>query len=263
MSKGFVQIAFEDNIETGTEYSAKAADGTPCVAEKARDTLKWVAATIDFCKVDPELFELMTGVRTLENYAGDTVGFTKGSLPSVNFALEVWSKVSGDLSKGEWIYWLLPLLTNGRVSTPTIQDDVATFQFTGNTIVNPNWGIGPYNVVAQDELLTAGRLLDPVLADEHVYHRVTEIAPPTITCGYVPQLVEWTAYVGTATGATAGTPGTFTPSGADAPANLADLQGANVTASPSTAWTTGQHVVLGDSSQAYWDGDSWESGAAP
>jgi hypothetical protein len=64
-----------------------------------------------------------------------------------------------------------------------------------------------------------------------------------------------------ATGATAGTPGTFTPSGSIAPANLAELI-AEVTASPTTAWTTGQNVVLLDASTAHWDGDSWETGAA-
>jgi hypothetical protein len=63
-----------------------------------------------------------------------------------------------------------------------------------------------------------------------------------------------------ATGATAGTPGTFQPTGAVVPADLAAL--ADVIATPSTAWTTGQHVVLGDSTSAHWDGDSWASGAA-
>lgn len=63
-----------------------------------------------------------------------------------------------------------------------------------------------------------------------------------------------------ATGATAGIPGTYSPLGAAAPANIAGL--ATVTASPLTAWTTGQHVVLGDASKAYWDGASWEVGEA-
>ena len=63
-----------------------------------------------------------------------------------------------------------------------------------------------------------------------------------------------------ASGATAGTPGTFTPAGAEAPADLAALS--DVTASPTTAWTTGQHVVLGDGSQAHWDGSAWAAGAA-
>lgn len=63
-----------------------------------------------------------------------------------------------------------------------------------------------------------------------------------------------------ATGATAGTPGTFTPSGATPPANLTAM--GTVVANPATAWTTGQHVILGDSSHAFWDSDTWEVGDA-
>ncbi|MCM8548824.1 hypothetical protein [Streptomyces sp. STCH 565 A] len=63
-----------------------------------------------------------------------------------------------------------------------------------------------------------------------------------------------------ATGATAGTPGAFTPAGSTAPFDIADLD--TVTASPSTAWSTGQYVVLGDGSHAFWDGDSFEAGEA-
>jgi hypothetical protein len=63
-----------------------------------------------------------------------------------------------------------------------------------------------------------------------------------------------------ATGATAGTPGTFTPGGSATPANLAALS--TVTASPTTAWTTGQRVVLGDASSAYWNGTTWVAGTA-
>ncbi|MFJ3974889.1 hypothetical protein [Streptomyces sp. NPDC090021] len=58
-----------------------------------------------------------------------------------------------------------------------------------------------------------------------------------------------------ATGASAGTPGAFSPEGAAAPANLAGLAG--VIATPTSAWTTGQHVVLGDGSKAKWDGSAW------
>jgi hypothetical protein len=65
-----------------------------------------------------------------------------------------------------------------------------------------------------------------------------------------------------ATGATAGTPGTFTPPGSAVPADLAEMTAAPaVVASPTTAWTTGQHVVLGDATQAYWDGAAWAAGA--
>jgi hypothetical protein len=66
-----------------------------------------------------------------------------------------------------------------------------------------------------------------------------------------------------ATGATAGIPGSWTPSGSDPPYSLVDLQSSGVVASPNTAWTSGQYVVLGDASQASWDGTAWEAGAQP
>lgn len=63
-----------------------------------------------------------------------------------------------------------------------------------------------------------------------------------------------------ATGATAGTPGAFTPAGCDSPDKLAELVG--VTASPATAWTTGQYVLLGDGTFAHWVGAAWAAGKA-
>jgi hypothetical protein len=65
-----------------------------------------------------------------------------------------------------------------------------------------------------------------------------------------------------ATGAGPGTGnGTFTPTNATPPANFAALTG--VTASPATAWTTGQRIVLADGSLAHWNGTAWVVGAKP
>jgi hypothetical protein len=63
-----------------------------------------------------------------------------------------------------------------------------------------------------------------------------------------------------ATGATAGSPGNFTPAGATRPANLAALTG--VTATPTTAWTAGQFVITGDQLGAHWSGTAWAAGVA-
>ncbi|MNW59103.1 hypothetical protein D3C74_370030 [compost metagenome] len=59
------------------------------------------------------------------------------------------------------------------------------------------------------------------------------------------------------TGVTAGTPGQFSPTDAAIPASLAALKAHPVvgdagTSKPSAAFTTGQYVVLGDSSTANW-----------
>jgi hypothetical protein len=64
-----------------------------------------------------------------------------------------------------------------------------------------------------------------------------------------------------ATGATAGMPGYFTPSGATTPANLAALAG--LAASPNAAWTTGQYVISGDLLANHFDGAAWAAGKAP
>ena len=64
-----------------------------------------------------------------------------------------------------------------------------------------------------------------------------------------------------AAGATAGMPGFYTPSGATVPANVAALVG--LTASPATAWTTGQYVLTADLLAAHYDGAAWAAGKAP
>lgn len=64
-----------------------------------------------------------------------------------------------------------------------------------------------------------------------------------------------------ATGATAGLPGAFTPAGATAPYTLAALTG--ITASPASNWTVGQHVELGNGSDAHWNGTAWVAGVHP
>jgi hypothetical protein len=76
------------------------------------------------------------------------------------------------------------------------------------------------------------------------------LAAPTVNTGTVP-----------ATGASAGAPGYFTPSGAQTPANLAGLTG--LTASPTTAWPTGNYVITADLLAAFWNGTAWTAGKAP
>jgi hypothetical protein len=71
-----------------------------------------------------------------------------------------------------------------------------------------------------------------------------------------------------ATGATAGTPGSWTPAGAVPPSNVANLIAGTpntVTANPTTAWTAGQYVQTGTpgtAGQAHWSGTAWVAGTA-
>lgn len=66
-----------------------------------------------------------------------------------------------------------------------------------------------------------------------------------------------------ATGATeiVGASGTWTPTGATAPANLAAMTG--ITASPLTLWDTDSHMVMGDLAHCHWNATAWVTGDAP
>jgi hypothetical protein len=193
VSAGFVSIALKDNIESGSEYKQKNASGDFCINERDRDLLNWIELEIAFCSVDPELVELITGQRVLHDQAVKSVGFTKANVVPTDFALEVWTKVGGGgVGNHQWVYWLLPHVTNGWFSDITLEDGTATFSVKCNTAINQYWGKGPYNVVAADAQLTPGPLTtEPVLATEHLYTRLTEIAPPAVACGYVTQTVPW------------------------------------------------------------------------
>lgn len=79
-------------------------------------------------------------------------------------------------------------------------------------------------------------------------------------CVGEPDLSDYAA--GAATGATAGTPGMWTPTGSAPPADLADLQASAVVANPATAWLTGQYVRPADNTHAHWTGSAWALGDA-
>jgi hypothetical protein len=86
----------------------------------------------------------------------------------------------------------------------------------------------------------------------------TLVGQPTYTYG--------AGAVATISGVTAGTPGTFQPSGVTPPADLAALKADAVVGDagsnkPVAAWVTGESVLLGTGS-AHWDGTAWLAGAA-
>jgi hypothetical protein len=74
---------------------------------------------------------------------------------------------------------------------------------------------------------------------------------------------------GFASGATAGIPGAWTPSGSTPPSSLVNLMSGfpvTVVANPATPWTTGQYVQTGTAGapgEACWTGTAWVGGRAP
>lgn len=114
--------------------------------------------------------------------------------------------------------------------------EAADLTFKGEIVLSKNDDIRAFKIEA-------------TILDGAAYHLTNSAG---VTAGYP-----------VATGATAGVPGSFTPTGAALPASLAALQAGSVVASPLTLWTVGQYVLLGDGTHAHWDSNSWEVGDAP
>lgn len=261
VTDGFISVAFTSNITEGETITVTKANGKQCVNDTPPSEFDSVGATITFCNVDPELYAMLTGQPVEYDANGDAVGFRmrKGvSLAGSGVALELWSNVPGEVcegGEGSWGYLVLPFVQGGVLGDFTLENNAVTFTIQGMVTKSGNeWGRGPYDVVP-DESGLAAPLNEPLTTDDHFLVRWTNIAPPEPGCTCL-------ASGPAPTTATAGTPGTYDPAGAYAPNDLEDLTTLGVTASPTTAWTTGQYIVLGDDSHAHWDGTAWVAGDA-
>lgn len=266
VSDGIVSVAAKANYDDGTEKTLSNFRGKKCVNRPAEPELLNLELDITFCEVDPDFYTLVTGFpKIVDPATGDTIGFrvNRGVRPGdVRFALELWSDAQGSAGcdvPGEvpYGYLLWPFVSGAKVGDYTIEDSVVTFSATGMiTRDGTGWGQGPYLVVP-DDTSAAVEFYESLDALDHQIVVRTTIAPPLPTDGLIPLDDPDGA---SATGATAGIPGAFTPAGAVRPDNLAGMAG--ITATPLTAWTTGQFVYLGDGSKAHWTGAAWAAGVA-
>ena len=272
VSEGFISVALTSNYDEGTAIQSKNANGKFCVNKPAEPEMESIGVEVVLCKVDPDAFTAFTGMpKITDPLTGDTIGFkvNRGIRPGdIRVALEVWSDASDaagcDLGDFPYAYQLLPFLQGGRLGDYTVENNVVNFTITGMVSLDDNsWGDGPYEVVTDAEgdpaPLSAATDVEEL---DHLVVLRTIVAPPAATDGLVP--LDDPADPD-ATTATAGIPGTFN---GVRPFDLAALIASSITGSGgATAWTTGQYVILGDGSHAYWKGSGatpkWGAGEAP
>lgn len=260
---GFVSVSITAETEDGAEIIVRKANGAICINEKQANSFKRLTLEIHFCGVNPSLLALVSNANP---YVGSTaeeiLGFTlpEGELNKW-FSFELWTGITGAACEPgateQSGYMLLPFVNAGTLGDLEITgEDAIDFSVTGAYTKGGNgWGVGLYNDVYSSGAAAPSALPTPLDPFDH-FLLIDNYGPiPEPSCGPIPIPSGVVA-----TGATAGTPGTFTPAGATAPANIGALSG--VTASPTEAWTSGQHVVLGDTSLAHWDGAGWVAGAA-
>lgn len=266
VTEGFISISASANVDEGEAVEVTGANGKVLARRSAKPRHNGWTVEIALVGVDPFAVNFLTANPLVENGAGDIAGFdqdTEVSGSDTGCMLEVWTDTGeGDVCSplvDEQVGWVcFPFLQGGVVGDFSIENDAVNFTVT-NAQSKRGHAVGqdfPYLVDVDASGDPAP--LAPIPAT--VALRVMEVGltPPGETNGAIP-LDDPAAPP--ATGATAGAPGAFTPAGAFRPELLADMTG--ITATPATAWTTGQYVMLQDGSYAHWTGTAWAAGKKP
>lgn len=194
VSEGFISVAMTDNIEAPTEIKQLNAQGVYCYPPvRTPPQLNWIELTIQFCQVDPELFELVTGSPLVLDADGNAVGFgtDNDSYATGRFGLEVWTNLGGAQACAngpQYGYLLLPCVKEGTFGDVTIENGPINFTVNAVTSGFNDWGVGPYDVVLDGAGLPSP-LLSAIPTQRQRQWQLTGLTPPTATCGCQPLVI--------------------------------------------------------------------------
>lgn len=149
VTDGFVQVAVTQNYEDGTEYQLQNALGAFCVNDRGPDQFLRSEVEVQFCAVDPDVVEIITGsdiITTGSPATGTGFWVCEGAVDA-RFSLEIWQNIAGqECIDGDpaFVYWAFPHLSAGRFNDFTIENGVLEWSLTGQTRrADPAWGTGP------------------------------------------------------------------------------------------------------------------------
>lgn len=272
---GFINFSFTPAYSTGDEIETKNAAGEVCVYYKMPDTMKNVAMKLEICDPDPVLTEMLVGGDVLTAAYGTALsppGMLPGETAGIGYAaeaigvqgapygvaVEVWAQaVVGGKSAAVAPYWhyVFPYVQFALDGDRVVENGALATVFAGTGGGNLAFGPGPNmdtSGVTPSPSATAWDWLFPQFTDRpYLYSRSID-APVGLRGCFGNLGTPLTAIV-------AGTPATLTPANGTRPMSLAQLTNQGALGN-TTAWTTGQYVVLGDTTEAYWDSNSWEAG---
>ncbi|EMF20420.1 hypothetical protein H114_32794 [Streptomyces gancidicus BKS 13-15] len=184
-----------NNSDDGEDIEYKAANGRVCGFKRGCPTFRGFDVELNIFSVSPELIEILTGNPVYLGWDGKPIGFDTCSIKcDTGFALELWAEVLAEEcaegAEGQWIYFLLPWVTNGMLGDLEVGSEAVTMQVTGATRAGGSWGVGPYDVQPIDAANTPGKMLTPLDSSCHRRTFITTVAPPEPGCDYVPVLCD-------------------------------------------------------------------------
>lgn len=199
---GVVTATYSANTNDTDEIRVTNSNGDTCLLEPAETSLESYTLEIEFCGLNPDVFNMLTGMPVDYDASGAAVGLRVDvgvSLESFAFALEVWTGVAGDDACGEvgtvnYGYLLADFVKGGHLSDFEVQNDAINFTVSdATTRSGGSWGVGPYNVIA-DADDNPGKLLSPMTKTEQLLLTKTTVAPPAAFDEARPLLnPSWTA----------------------------------------------------------------------
>lgn len=191
---GFITVAFAPNNSTVDPITVTNASGETCVSEPGSSKFANYGVSATFCKVQPEMFAMMTGMPVVMDAAGaNAIGLRVNSqidLDLSGFAMEVWSKVPqalcGSSGDPEYGYALAPFIKEGVLGGLTFENAAVSFTLENATTQDGNdWGAGPYDV-EKDASDVSGPLNEAMDPYDHLKLIKTTVAPPSDTTGAAP-----------------------------------------------------------------------------
>lgn len=193
-TSGFVSVGITPVYRDADEIELPNANGDLCINDRTCPQFKWLELAIEFCNIDPDAWNIITGDALVLNDATPTpesVGFrlSGNDLCTANFALEVWTKITGapctDPDERPYGYWLFPFVVQGTVDEWTIENDALTLTLNAVTQAGSGWGTGPatYTVRRDATSGTPEVLLTPIGENDHMHFEQVTVAPPAAVCG--------------------------------------------------------------------------------
>ena len=194
VSDGFITVGLTAQTDEGTTISVQNAAGDICILDEPAPKFTGYEITIEFCQVNPGLYEILTGGDVVNDAAAtpNAVGFRMNSGVNASdsgFALEVWSQVPTAVcepgSGVNYGYFLVPFVQGGILGDFTIGNDAVNFTMSGaKSKDGSSWAEGPYDVVKGAADVDSA-LLVPIDPKDHLHMQLTTVPPPDASCEYI------------------------------------------------------------------------------
>lgn len=191
---GIITVAMTREVVERQDYTTLDGDGNICIGDTKPEILKWIPVEITFCRVDPEMLNIMSAEPLVLNDAASptAVGWRtqQGSASNSFFAFEGWVRVAGsdncDETGAKYGYFLLPFVKEAVIGDITFENAAATFTVSGIAVIGSQWGTGPYEVrvaLSGPDINEPQPLLTAIGPLDFRHLQLTTLPPPLGSCG--------------------------------------------------------------------------------